>query len=394
MTEYGCQVTNKFGLPSDDDDEYDDPRELIQKVSQLAAKKKEEKSVKPAQPVKPAVAAPATATKTGGDAAGRGRGGRGRGRGGAAGRPRDGGDRVSNENNGERSGDSRRGGPRRGGERGAARPAGRGGRGGFNRENREGEDSREQQPQHVAEDGQDTRAPRRRGGFTLGGGSTGGRGGRGGRGRQFDRQSGSDRTGVRAFEKKDGHGKGNWGDQKDELAGETENIAPEGETAPAEPEVPREKTAEELAFEAEQEVLAKQKTLKEFRAAQNADAPKFNTRKAGEGAADNFGKLIPMKKDVIPDREEDEVVVIHKASRKQVLDISITFRNDRPERERNDRDHRRNNDGDRSERPRGGRGGAGGRGGRGGPRSGGQGGRHQNTPFNASEDAFPALGAK
>uniref|UniRef100_A0A1I7TGE1 HABP4_PAI-RBP1 domain-containing protein n=1 Tax=Caenorhabditis tropicalis TaxID=1561998 RepID=A0A1I7TGE1_9PELO len=380
MTEYGCQVANKFGLPSDDDDEYDDPRELIQKVSQIAAKKKEEKSVKPAQPTKP-VAAPASAvTKT--DGAGRGRGGRGRGRGGADRRPRDGGDRVSNEN-GDRSGENRRGAPRRGGERGAARPAGRGGRGGFTRENREGDDVKEQQ---VADDGQDTRAPRRRGGFTLGGGPSGGRGGgRGGRGRQFDRQSGSDRTGVRAFEKKDGHGKGNWGDQKDELAGETENIAPEGENT--EPEVPREKTAEELAFEAEQAVLAKQKTLKEFRAAQSAEAPKFNTRKAGEGVADSFGKLVPMKKEVIPDREEEEIVVIHKAPRKQVLDISITFRNDRPEREqRNDRE--------RSDRPPRGGPRGGGRGGRGGPRNGGAGGRHQNTPFNATDDAFPALGAK
>lgn len=115
-----------------------------------------------------------------------------------------------------------------------------------------------------------------------------------------------------------------------------------------------------------------------------ADAPKFNTRKAGEGAADTFGKLVPIKKEVIPDREEDEVVVIHKAPRKQVLDISITFRNDRPERERNDR----------SERPqRGGPRGGGRGGGRGGQRQGGHGGRN-NTPFNASDDAFPALGAK
>lgn len=121
--------------------------------------------------------------------------------------------------------------------------------------------------EHSFEDGQDSRAPRRRGGFTLGGGPAGGRGGgRGGRGRQFDRQSGSDRTGVRASEKKDGHGKGNWGDQKDELTGETENIAPEAENS--EPETPREKTAEELAYEAEQAEYAKQKTLKEFKAQQ------------------------------------------------------------------------------------------------------------------------------
>lgn len=117
-----------------------------------------------------------------------------------------------------------------------------------------------------------------------------------------------------------------------------------------------------------------------------ADAPKFNTRKAGEGVVDTFGKLVPMKKEIIPDREEDEVVVIHKASRKQLLDISITFRNDRPERERSDR-------GDRPQRggPRGGH--TGGRGGRGGPRAGGQRGAN-NTPFSASDDAFPALGAK
>lgn len=167
------------------------------------------------------------------------------------------------------------------------------------------------------------------------------------------------------------------------MAGETENIAPEGAES-TEPEVPREKTAEELAYEAELAVLAKQKTLKEFKAAAKADAPKFNTRKAGEGAADTFGKLVPIKKEVIPDREEDEVVVIHKAPRKQVLDISITFRNDRPERERNDR----------SERPqRGGPRGGGRGGGRGGQRQGGHGGRN-NTPFNASDDAFPALGAK
>lgn len=148
----------------------------------------------------------------------------------------------------------------------------RGGRGGFTRENREGEEPK----QEVSfEDGQDTRAPRRRGGFTLGGGPSGGRGGgRGGRGRQFDRQSGSDRTGVRSFDKKDGHGKGNWGDQKDELAGETENIAPEGAES-TEPEVPREKTAEELAYEAELAVLAKQKTLKEFKAAAKVSRIKY-----------------------------------------------------------------------------------------------------------------------
>lgn len=44
------------------------------------------------------------------------------------------------------------------------------------------------------------------------------------RGTQADRHSGSDKTGVRAIPKKDGHGTGNWGDVNDELAGETEPI--------------------------------------------------------------------------------------------------------------------------------------------------------------------------
>lgn len=35
-----------------------------------------------------------------------------------------------------------------------------------------------------------------------------------GRGREFDRHSGSDQTGVRSHDKKEGHGKGNWGDLK------------------------------------------------------------------------------------------------------------------------------------------------------------------------------------
>lgn len=51
------------------------------------------------------------------------------------------------------------------------------------------------------------------------------RGGRGGRsGRQFERLSGSDRTGVKALDRKDGFGKGNWGTDQDEMNGQNEQI--------------------------------------------------------------------------------------------------------------------------------------------------------------------------
>ncbi|VDK34601.1 unnamed protein product [Anisakis simplex] len=71
-----------------------------------------------------------------------------------------------------------------------------------------------------------------RGGYRGGGGGFGVdgerpsfRGGRGGgRGRQFDRLSGSDKTGVKPNEKRDGYGKGNWGTDQDELMGETEQL--------------------------------------------------------------------------------------------------------------------------------------------------------------------------
>merc|ERR1712048_1001449 len=48
--------------------------------------------------------------------------------------------------------------------------------------------------------------------------------GRGGRGREFDRRSGSDRSsGVKAVDKKDGHGSSNWGTPEDDLAAQTNN---------------------------------------------------------------------------------------------------------------------------------------------------------------------------
>ena len=80
-------------------------------------------------------------------------------------------------------------------------------------------------------------------------GDRGARGGRGGRGRgdnrgkrDFDRQSGSDKSGVKPVEKRDGSGPHNWGSVQDEIEGQLETTAAvveetvEGETeaAPAE----------------------------------------------------------------------------------------------------------------------------------------------------------------
>ncbi|PAV55882.1 hypothetical protein WR25_13803 [Diploscapter pachys] len=432
MTEYGVHVANKFSYMSDDDD-ISDPEELIAKAAKAEASKL---AAQKAQAAKPVVKAPVAQVQTkdlknagagnkenrpvGGDH----RGGRGAGRGGfdKGGRGgRGGGPRPPRTHqDGEHA-------PFAGGEgRGRGRGGPRGGRGGGR--------GRGGPPRHFdggASPNADASFPgddapkenfeqhpegERRGGGRGRGNRGGSFGGGRGRGRMHDRQSGSDKTGVRSHEKKDGHGRGNWGDTQDELAGETEPLT--GDEQPQveneEPQVPREKTEQELKYEKELEEYNRMKTLKEFKAATTKATPKFNVRKAGEGAAENFGKLVPLKKDGPDDKEEEEIIVLKKEPKKQVIDLD--FKISRPSvpsfRNRDDEHHRGDRDGDREHRPfRGGRGGGGrgdhrdGRGpggggfrqssggGGGGPRGrGGRGGHSQ--PFNASDDAFPALGAK
>ncbi|EYC06938.1 hypothetical protein Y032_0073g784 [Ancylostoma ceylanicum] len=376
MVEYGCNVANKFGFMSDDDD-LDDPQELISRVTQLeaekaAAQKKAEKLAKQAAAAPKEVAKPVgkeNSKPPGGERGGRG--GRGRGRGGGPRPPRQEGDFSERfgENRGERGG---RGGPRGGGRGRGAPFRGRGGNANSFM------DSPKETQNNVDELPHDSPAlefqGERRGRGGGRGGFNGERRGRGFRGgRQFDRQSGSDRTGVRGVDKKDGHGRGNWGDDKDELVGETEPL-----TISEEPEVPREKTAEELAQEALEAELAKQKTLKEYIEAQKVskEAPKFNVRKAGEGEEENFGKLVKLQKEVVVDKEEEEVSIIRREPREKALHIDIQFA-----------EPNRGYRGDRPPR------------GRGGPRGGGRGGRGGNRAqappqFDSSLDAFPALGSK
>lgn len=371
MVEYGCNVANKFGFMSDDDD-VEDPQELISKVfkaeaDKAAAQKKAEQVAAKQAPSKDAVKSVAAGKENNRPStAERGRGGRGRGRGGAPRTPREGTD-IS-----DRFGEGGRG---RGGPRGRGNRPARGGRGGnagsFDAPK---EVSFEENPsQEVSAEG----GRGRRGGRRFGGdrenfsGDSVGRGGRGGRGRVFDRHSGSDRTGVRGQEKKEGHGKGNWGTEKDEIVAEGENVEKE-ETS--EPEQPREKTEEEIAYEAELEQFNKLKTLKEFKASQQRQVPAFKTRRAGEGTEENFGKLVPIKKEHIEDKE-DEIVIVRKESNKKFLDINFQIA---------ESGHRGGNRGAPRGRNNGPRGGGRGRGGHG----------RQSAPFDASLEAFPALGAK
>lgn len=136
-------------------------------------------------------------------------------------------------------------------------------------------------------------------------GRGGGRGGRGGRGRgigrsdgfdargkrEFDRHSGSDRSSLKAEEKRGGSGSHNWGTVKDELSElDQSNVTeetPEGEEHPPADSENKENEAGEVKEEG-----AKEMTLDEWKAMQDKERAKveFNIRKANEGADSQWKK--------------------------------------------------------------------------------------------------------
>ncbi|GAB6028762.1 hypothetical protein CHUAL_014143 [Chamberlinius hualienensis] len=210
-----------------------------------------------------------------------------------------------------------------------------------------------------------------RGGFRGRGRGRGGGGGYDSRGkREFERLSGSDKSGVKPVDKREGAGSHNWGTIRDEIdhINNTATLSDEaGEWAdkPEEPvEVQSEKEGEQPIPAAEDEAgekplideAAKQMTLDEWKKEQekNRAVPQFNIRKPGEGEDNSQWKktYVLKKKDVDSDSEEldeddDEEYGRRGRAKHVVHDIEINYVDSR--------------------RGRGGRG----RGTRGGPRGGG-----------------------
>jgi len=102
--------------------------------------------------------------------------------------------------------------------------------------------------------------------------------------REFDRHSGSDKTGVKAVMKKDGHGTGNWGTMEDELEAQTAELNID---APVEEETPAEVAAETEPVEEEPKTL----TLKEYREQLKAAKGKVQLTTKGSRRA-NDGKNV------------------------------------------------------------------------------------------------------
>lgn len=437
MVEYGVNVTNKFGFLSDD--EVDDPEVIFRKAEALS--KKEEKSASQKKAEKNAAKKKKEITSAGvvtavakemeakkpqlsvdgrmkkndfskenkenrpdgerGRGKGRGRGGSGSNRGRSFMQQFDN-TRSAFDQNGDRDVMAERFGEGRGRGRGRGsrgRSSFRGGRGGAR--NFDGDQDFNMMEVQSELNGNVDQFGNERQNFTEFGtyrgsyrGGRGGfrgerdgdrerpafRGGRGGRGgRQFDRISGSDRTGVKTMDRKNGYGKGNWGTDQDEITGQNEQINDGTEVVMKdEGATLREKTQEELRLEAEAEARAKQLTLDEFKAkiASKRSEPHFNIRQAGEGINDkDFEKLVPLNKPNMEENFEEEIVVVRREPRAKRLDIEINF----------------------ADEQRGGRGGRGRDGFRGG--RGSRVGRENRNPkqvqtFEVSADAFPALGSQ
>lgn len=252
----------------------------------------------------------------------------------------------------------------------------------------------------------------RGGGRGRGMGRGGGRGrgaGAGGK-REFDRHSGSERSGVKAVDKRDGSGSYNWGSNRDQIE-ETQNAdqvqtteldtsAEDKEKAtPASGEEGAASGAEESSGEAgpKEDEEPQEMTLDEYRAQQKQvrSKPSFNVRKAGEGENNSqWKKTYVLKKKVDESDDEEELSdgeEEHHGKKKTVLNIDFQFA-DSPMRGRG-RGRGRGNMGGRGGRGMGGgRGGGGGMGyGRGG-RSSGPG--RQVAPKMDDEGDFPSLKGK
>lgn len=220
----------------------------------------------------------------------------------------------------------------------------------FSREDRNNRRNREEQ-NNVESFSRET-APRFDGERNRG--SRGGRGrgrgrGRGGFGqdgfdsrgkREFDRVSGSEKSSVRSFEKRDGGGAHNWGKQT-EMDGaldmdssfnssdfKHDDSGLETDLVKDEVEKPAE-VVEDGEIEVTEE--PKEITFQEWKAKQGErQKPSFNIRKAGEGE-DNWKKgctVLQKKVDSDSEYEEDEDWVPH-GRQKQLVNINIEFANPR-----------------------------------------------------------------
>lgn len=153
--------------------------------------------------------------------------------------------------------------------------------------------------------------------------------------REFDRQSGSDKTGVKAVDKRDGAGAHNWGSIKEAIDdNKTNDSTTEGANYIEKTEEPGNDQAEQTVIEEE----AKELTLDEWKAQKQQRAkPQFNIRKAGEGEdTSQWKKMIALNNTKKKDNESEEELEYDPAMypqrvgrQQRLLDIQFNFNDGR-----------------------------------------------------------------
>lgn len=159
--------------------------------------------------------------------------------------------------------------------------------------------------------------------------------------REFDRRSGSDKTGVKPVDKREGGGPHNWGTIKDDLD-ELNKTGSDGDITEEKPpavEAPAAGAGDAPQQEAERaaptEEEPRELTLDEYKALRNASrtAPQYNLRKAGEGEdLSQWKNMVQLerKKEGGEDDDSDEEYDLSDypqrvGRQKRVLGIEFTF---------------------------------------------------------------------
>lgn len=187
--------------------------------------------------------------------------------------------------------------------------------------------NQQQQQQRMRQNNQRFNGPpRNRSGADGAGNQRGGK-------REFDRQSGSDKTGVKAVDKRDGAGAHNWGSVKQDIEDINKSNDEAGLTDKE--ESGNDQTATEQNASMEEET--KELTLDEWKAQRQQRAkPQFNIRKAGEGEdVTQWKKMIALNNkkkegDSEEELEYDPSMYPQRVGRLQrVLDIQFHFNDGR-----------------------------------------------------------------
>ncbi|XP_055690087.1 plasminogen activator inhibitor 1 RNA-binding protein-like isoform X4 [Lutzomyia longipalpis] len=156
--------------------------------------------------------------------------------------------------------------------------------------------------------------------------------------REFDRQSGSDKTGVKAVDKREGGGAHNWGSHKQEVIDELAPKPHPAELYEGEPRAETQDNHEENTVNQSpnQDEETKELTLDEYKAmrAGKSKPPQYNLRKAGEGEdLSQWKKMVALeakRPSGDEDGDNDATSFQQRATRqKHILDIEFHFNDGR-----------------------------------------------------------------